>query len=54
MNASFAHGHAVVVGVGADLTNTVDDATGLAGILPRPGALRLSEQPGAASHRTKR
>lgn len=36
MNASFAHGHAVVVGAGADLPNTVDDAAGLAGILRDP------------------
>ncbi len=36
MNASFAHGHALIVGVGADLPNTVDDAIGLAGILRDP------------------
>jgi len=36
MNASFAHGHALIVGVGADLPNTVDDAVGLAGILRDP------------------
>ncbi len=36
MNASFTHGHALIVGVGADLPNTVDDAVGLAGILRDP------------------
>ena len=34
--AVFDQGHALVVGVGADLPNTVDDATGLAGILRDP------------------
>ena len=34
--AVFDQGHALVVGVGADLPNTVDDATGLAGILMDP------------------
>jgi len=34
--AVFDQGHALVVGVGADLPNTVDDATGLAGILNDP------------------
>lgn len=36
MTTSFAHGHALIVGVGADLPNTVDDAIGLAGILCDP------------------
>jgi hypothetical protein len=31
--ATFDHGHALVVGAGGDLPNTVDDATGLADIL---------------------
>ncbi len=33
---SFEQGHALVVGVGADLPNTVDDAAGLAAILQDP------------------
>src|SRR5262249_7569895 len=37
MNHAFTQGHAVVVGVGADLPNTVDDAKGLADILTDPG-----------------
>jgi hypothetical protein len=36
MNKRFVHGHAVVVGVGADLPGTVDDAVALAGILQDP------------------
>ena len=32
----FTHGHALVIGVGADLPNTVDDAVGLADILKDP------------------
>ena len=36
MNERFVHGHAVVVGVGADLPNTVDGAVALAGILRDP------------------
>ena len=36
MSAGFAHGHALVVGVGADLPGTVDDAVALAGILRDP------------------
>ena len=36
MSISFIHGHALVVGVGADLPNTVDDAIGLASILCDP------------------
>lgn len=35
--ATFKQGHALVVGVGADLPNTVDDAIGLAEILKDPG-----------------
>ncbi len=35
--ASFDQGHALVVGVGADLPNTVDDAVGLADILREAG-----------------
>ena len=31
--STFQHGHALLVGVGADLANTVDDAKGLAQIL---------------------
>jgi hypothetical protein len=30
---TFKNGHALLIGVGADLPNTVDDAKGLAGIL---------------------
>lgn len=33
MNAQFEQGHALIIGVGADLPNTVDDAQGLASIL---------------------
>lgn len=33
MSETFDHGHALVIGVGADLPNTVDDAKGLANIL---------------------
>ncbi len=33
MNNTFTNGHAIIVGVGADLPNTVDDAKGIAGIL---------------------
>ena len=33
MNTFFAKGHAVIVGVGADLPNTIDDAVGIAEIL---------------------
>ncbi len=33
MSDTFTQGHAVIVGVGADLPNTVDDAVGLANIL---------------------
>ncbi|MCB0040548.1 MAG: caspase family protein [Caldilinea sp.] len=33
MSETFDHGYALVIGVGADLPNTVDDATGLANIL---------------------
>lgn len=36
MSNTFTHGHALLVGVGADLSNTVDDAQGLAGILRDP------------------
>lgn len=36
MSKPFVHGHALVVGVGADLPNTVDDAIGLASILCDP------------------
>ncbi len=37
MNALFTEGHACIVGVGADLPNTVDDAKGLADILKDTG-----------------
>ena len=37
MDKAFEHGYALIVGVGADLLNTVDDATGLAGILRNQG-----------------
>jgi hypothetical protein len=43
-SSTFSQGHAVVVGVGADLPNTVDDAVGLAGILKEPG--RCAYPPG--------
>ncbi len=33
MCAQFSQGHALIIGVGADLPNTVDDARGIAGIL---------------------
>ena len=36
MSTSFNQGHALVIGVGADLPNTVDDAKGLAEILRAP------------------
>ena len=36
MSEVFTHGHALVVGVGADLPNTVDDAAGLVDILKDP------------------
>lgn len=36
MSSLFDHGHALVVGVGADLPNTIDDAVGLAAILRDP------------------
>jgi hypothetical protein len=36
MSTSFNQGHAVIIGVGADLPNTVDDAKGLAEILKAP------------------
>lgn len=36
MSSEFSNGYALVVGVGADLANTVDDALGLAGILKDP------------------
>jgi hypothetical protein len=34
---TFTHGHALLVGVGADLPNTVDDAKGIADLLVDPG-----------------
>lgn len=37
MTTTFTQGHAVLIGVGADLPNTVDDATGLADILKDSG-----------------
>jgi Caspase domain len=36
MSELFSHGHACVIGVGADLPNTVDDAIGIAKILNDP------------------
>ena len=36
MSRDFGQGHALVIGVGADLPNTVDDAIGLADILKDP------------------
>ncbi len=36
MQAQFEQGHALIIGVGADLPNTVDDALGLAAILHDP------------------
>lgn len=36
MSTTFTHGHALVIGVGADLPNTVDDAQGIARILADP------------------
>jgi uncharacterized caspase-like protein len=36
MSQLFTHGHACVIGVGADLPNTVDDAIGIADILTDP------------------
>jgi hypothetical protein len=37
MTTVFTQGHAVIIGVGADLSNTIDDAIGLANILKNPG-----------------
>jgi hypothetical protein len=37
MTTQFSSGHALLIGVGADLANTVDDAAGLAGILKDEG-----------------
>lgn len=37
MSATFDHGNALIIGVGADLPNTVDDAKGLADILSDSG-----------------
>lgn len=37
ISKQFRQGHALVIGVGADLPNTVDDALGLAGILQDAG-----------------
>jgi tetratricopeptide (TPR) repeat protein len=37
MNKVFTQGHAIVIGVGSDLPNTVGDAVGLANILQEPG-----------------
>jgi hypothetical protein len=37
MTTVFIQGHAVIIGVGADLPNTIDDAIGLADILKDPG-----------------
>jgi hypothetical protein len=37
MTTHFTHGHALLVGVGADLPNTVDDAVGIADLLVDPG-----------------
>ena len=45
----FDQGYALVVGVGADLPNTVDDAVGLVDILKDPA--RLSIRPCASAHR---
>ena len=42
--ANFDQGYAIVVGVGADLPNTVDDAIGIAGILKDPA--RCAYPPG--------
>ncbi|MCA9957432.1 MAG: caspase family protein, partial [Anaerolineales bacterium] len=36
MNGVFSQGHALLIGVGADLPNTVDDAVGLTDILRDP------------------
>lgn len=36
MNELFKHGHALIIGVGADLPSTVDDAEGFANILKDP------------------
>ena len=37
MSESFESGHALIIGIGSDLPNTIDDAQGLADILRRPG-----------------
>jgi hypothetical protein len=37
MNATFTHGHAVIIGVGGDLPHTIDDAVGLAALLGDAG-----------------
>ena len=36
MNDTFVQGHALIVGVGADLPNTINDAIGLADFLRDP------------------
>jgi len=37
MTTLFSHGHALIIGVGADLPNTITDATGLASLLKDKG-----------------
>ncbi|MGQ0603048.1 MAG: caspase family protein [Anaerolineales bacterium] len=44
MTNTFTHGHAIVIGVGADLPTTIDDATGLADILKDPGRCAYPEK----------
>ena len=36
MTKTFSSGHALIIGVGADLPNTIDDAIGIAGVLKDP------------------
>jgi hypothetical protein len=43
MSTQFGHGFALLIGVGADLPNTVDDALGLADILKDPLAASIRQ-----------
>ncbi len=44
MPSLFTHGHALLIGAGGDLPNTVDDANGLASILVDPGRCAYPEE----------
>ena len=45
MRKEFSKGHALIVGVGADLPNTVNDAIGLAEILTDPDRCKHNDEP---------